>query len=510
MKKFKVLMSAAVVCLVAAVSFVACDKDKDNGTKTPTIIGVQPLRVSIGDTITITGQNFDGVTAVKFGDVQVAKASFASATASIIKVAVPEGTTFPCTLALVAGDVSYPYGSNLTDASAATEYPSIAPQEGKAILVAKFLKDLCNDVVLLGSYHQNGTDWITTPSELLKFEAVEGYDGWYKVEVELTADAAGTDDEIGAYVLGVKPVQLKGDGTFNWDYQMGDISSINVVEGEDIVVLKAGYPGEANMYFSAAGVAVIEFDGWKNGNTPCVEKVTHNYTFTLTSTTVPDGAIVTIVGNFGDYGYPSWSPAATEMEMTKNGNTYTITLNNVGEGTEYKYVVNAAVNQNLFDTKADTTKNAWDNGETDENCVNGANRRTGTDAAINDNVPGWQGLGACYVDPNVTYNYTFTVTVPASTPTDATITIAGDFGTAGYPSWSNTAAEMQLTKGDDGKYTITLNGVLPGKEYKYLLNQSWDTEKDAECVNKGARTTGSSDAITDEILNWAGLGDCPE
>ncbi|GHT15756.1 hypothetical protein AGMMS4956_16430 [Bacteroidia bacterium] len=448
MKSLKYVMSAAVVCLVAAVSFVACDKDKDNGTKTPTIIGVQPVRVNIGDEITITGQNFDGVTAVKFGDVQVAKANFVSATSSIIKVAVPAETTFPCTLALVAGGVSYPYGTNLTDASVAAEYPSLAPQEGKVIIVAKFLEAPCNDVVLLGSYHQNGEDWITTPSELLKFEAVEGYDDWYKVEVELTESAAGTDGEIGAFLLGIKPVQLKGDGTFNWDYQTGDEDHINVLEGEDIVIIKPGYAGEANIYFSAAGVAVFEFDGWKNGNTPCVEKVKHDYTFTLTSTTVPEGAIVNIVGNFGDYGYPGWDATATELEMTKvNATTYTITLNQVGEGTEYKYVINKT----------------WDNNEVNDTCGSVGNHLTGTESAINSTVPNWKAYGDCAV-PGGTG--TFTITITAGYVEGSDIIITGNFAT---DNWGNSTRVM-TSKGDN---TFEWTGDYPVSfEYKVIMRKA--------------------------------------
>jgi hypothetical protein len=116
----------------------------------------------------------------------------------------------------------------------------------------------------------------------------------------------------------------------------------------------------------------------------------------------------------------------------------------------------------------------------------------------------------CNVVEAPKHDYTFTVTVPEATIGD--VRIVGDFGNFGYPSWSADDATMILTKGGDGKYTITLNGVEEGKEYKYVLNGTWDNEElaakeaDADCANAIAnRKTGTSDAVNDVVENWRGV-----
>ncbi|GAB1416959.1 hypothetical protein MASR2M117_23650 [Paludibacter sp.] len=111
----------------------------------------------------------------------------------------------------------------------------------------------------------------------------------------------------------------------------------------------------------------------------------------------------------------------------------------------------------------------------------------------------------------VKHNYTFTVTVPAGTPTDANIYIVGGFK-GDYPSWSADATNMKLTRQTDGKYTITLNQVEEGTEYKYVLNGSWDNEElaakeeGADCAKPiSNRVTGTSDNVADVVANWKGV-----
>ena len=68
----------------------------------------------------------------------------------------------------------------------------------------------CNDIVLIGSY----VGW-STSAELEKFQAVEGFEGWYVAtwddETDPTADGG----------IQAKPVQLDGSNVFSWDYQLG-------------------------------------------------------------------------------------------------------------------------------------------------------------------------------------------------------------------------------------------------------------------------------------------------
>lgn len=262
------------------------------------------------------------------------------------------------------------------------ESPTVEAVEGKVVLLVKFEGVICNDIACAGSY--NGWDTGTA----LLFEEVDAtnWPNWYKIVLD-TVGAAVTygDDNANSAVLVFKPAQLSNDGSFNWDYQTGDPASITVISGSVDVV--AGYSGESNLYaLSTDEPIVMIFSTWKNGNSPCVEKVKHDYTFTVTvpAATAADASIY-IVGNFGEFGYPGWTADAADMKLTKQTNgTYTITLNQVAEGTEYKYVINGS----------------WDNEELAA-IVEGAdcaaaisNRVTGTSAAIADTVENWKGVTA--------------------------------------------------------------------------------------------------------------------
>ena len=106
------------------------------------------------------------------------------------------------------------------------------------------------------------------------------------------------------------------------------------------------------------------------------------------------------------------------------------------------------------------------------------------------------------------YNYTFTVTVPAGTPASGVIRVAGDFGN-GLPVWNAAGAGMEMTKGTDGKYRLTLNNILEGRRYKYVLNGDWWFCEMAavlagdDCAyDIPERTTGTSNIINDVVLNW--------
>ena len=108
-------------------------------------------------------------------------------------------------------------------------------------------------------------------------------------------------------------------------------------------------------------------------------------------------------------------------------------------------------------------------------------------------------------EPTPKHNYTFSVTVPAGTPGDAVVRIVGSMN-----GWSVTDDTNILTKGADGKYSITLNGVEEGAEYKYVLNGSWDFEEllageeGADCAKALSenRRTGDADKIADTVENW--------
>ncbi len=262
------------------------------------------------------------------------------------------------------------------------EYPVLEAVAGKVVIAAKFEGEICNDIALVGSY--NG--WNEDPALMLKFEPIgDEWENWYKVEVDTTAAGAGMSGPAGAetpHLMQLKPVQLKMDGTFDWQFQVGDSASVTVYEGD--VYVKAGFAGECDLFFKSTEPVVLKFAGWKADNSPCVIKDTKDYTFIATvPAATPADAVIRVVGGFGHAGFPDWATDGAGMEMTKQDNgTYTLTLANVEVGTNYKYVINGT----------------WDGEELaafedGAECAKGIdNRATGEEATINDTVENWAGV----------------------------------------------------------------------------------------------------------------------
>ena len=386
------------------------------------------------------------------------------------------------------------------------DYPEADAVAGKITIFAKFESGLCENgvVALAGSYKlkpDSEKDWSTTPSELLKFVSAGtigdkdwGAEGWYKVTVDVPNPVKNDKGEIepAGNILGAKPVHLK-DGKFDWDYQIGDKNSVEVKSGD--IDIKDGFTGECDIFFMSNSTAAIIFKAWKKD--PCVDLPTNSYTFNVT---VPEGtpedAKVTIAGKFGPDGTPLyWNPANEDMVLTKGADgKYSITLNDVEEGTEYKYVLNGT----------------WDNEERAAN-VDGddcapqvGNRATGSSTTINDEVLNWKGITTCISAGD--FDYTFILTVPECTPEDAVIRIVGAFGAAGYPNWDENSDDMIMTKGEDGTYTITLEGVPDKTPYKYFINGGWTNGE----VIASDRTTGTEETIEDTVVAWEGIEGCIE
>ena len=126
-------------------------------------------------------------------------------------------------------------------------------EPGQLCVCVYFEEEVCNDIVFAGSY--NG--WATDPTTMAKFSPLEGFEGWYYVAV---TDAS---EEIQG-----KPVQLKGDGSFDWMYQTGDADSWTIVSGT--VTVTPGYSGEADLKgYSTAEPVILISAYFKLHNTPC-------------------------------------------------------------------------------------------------------------------------------------------------------------------------------------------------------------------------------------------------
>lgn len=192
-------------------------------------------------------------------------------------------------------------------------------EEGNFVACVHFAGAVCNDIVFAGSY--NG--WATDPASMVKFEALEGFDGWYVAVVPVTVvDGVEANDG--------KPVQLASDGTFSWDFQTGDVDSWELVSGT--VDILAGYSGESDLKnWNSAEPVILKSLYWKNNQSPCVEVVEQEYTITLKA---PDcgGFEPAIIGDFN-----GWAEGVA-MELQADGSYKAVITSSVGKGYKFKAV----------------------------------------------------------------------------------------------------------------------------------------------------------------------------
>ncbi|MCR5889565.1 T9SS type A sorting domain-containing protein [Hymenobacter sp. J193] len=95
--------------------------------------------------------------------------------------------------------------------------------------------------------------------------------------------------------------------------------------------------------------------------------------------------------------------------------------------------------------------------------------------------------------------------VPATTPPDATVYIAGSFN-----SWDPGSAAHSLAKNTDGTYQITLPASVTGKlEFKFTRG-SWDkvetSAQQADVSNRTYTVTGAAATVELQVANWKDLG----
>ena len=190
-------------------------------------------------------------------------------------------------------------------------------EEGNFVACVHFAGAVCNDIVFAGSY--NG--WATDPASMVKFEALEGFDGWYVAVVPVTVvDGVEANDG--------KPAQLADDGSFSWDYQTGDVDSWELVSGTVDIV--AGYSGESDLKnWNSAEPVILKSLYWKNNQSPCVEVVEQEYTITLKA---PDcgGFEPAIIGDFN-----GWAEGVA-MELQADGSYKAVITSSAGKGYKFK------------------------------------------------------------------------------------------------------------------------------------------------------------------------------
>ena len=193
--------------------------------------------------------------------------------------------SFACALfACVAAFATVEVPTTVPDDATLNAYKA----EGANVVVAFYTTaPICNPIVFTGSY----CGWSTDPTALVKFESVEGFENWY-----VTSFTDASDSIQG------KPVQLKSDGSFSWDYQLGD--DAEVVRGT--LTIEKGYAGEVNLKgYGTDAPVVFAFGKWKNDNNPCVAAERHNYTVILDAPYCADEAGTyfdpAIIGTFNNW-----------------------------------------------------------------------------------------------------------------------------------------------------------------------------------------------------------------
>lgn len=180
------------------------------------------------------------------------------------------------------------------------------------VLAVYFDEEVCNDVIFVGNHQGWQLEGAT------KSEDLEGFEGWFvfvaPAQIENTKDDGTTE----MVALQGKPIQLKKDGSFSWDFQTGDPASWEHLAGKEANI-SAGYDGEANIEWPEAGVYVYESKYFKNHNSPCVAAVEHDYEVTLYAP-VCGGFKPAIIGDFNGW---SEGVAMTEDMDDQGATIYT-------------------------------------------------------------------------------------------------------------------------------------------------------------------------------------------
>ena len=302
-----------------------------------------------------------------------------------------------------------------------SEIPEVAATEGAVTVVwnaVGFVPCMEGDqLVFAGSY--NGYN--TNPADMVKFQAIEGYEGWWKAVIT-PADPAAEP------ALEGKPCALYLDGTFpsSWDHQWlnVDAGACEILDGE--AELQVEYEVESKLIVAKnSSVVYVRSYGFKTD--PCLEPETYTVTLTASAPELPDSVTVYAVGAFN-----YWTTDATPMTFA-NG-VWTATIENVVMGAEYKYVANAT----------------WDNEELLEAaegavCAEGlSGNRKINDAEVVDVIANFRDITIMKCDPK-------DITVKAQVPA----------------TWTDTITAWVWATGEDGQEVVP---TKDGDWYVYTLN----------------------------------------
>lgn len=337
------------------------------------------------------------------------------------------------------------------------EIPEVAATDGAVTVVWNAVgfvpcMEEGNQLVFAGDYNGYNTD----PAQMAKFEAIEGYEGWWKAVIT-PADASLTP------VLAGKPCALYLDGTFpsSWDHQWLNVEAgaCEILDGE--AELQVEYEVESKLIVAKnSSVVYVRSYGFKTD--PCLKPETYTVTLTASAPALPEGTTVYAVGAFN-----SWTTDATPMTLA-NG-VWTATIENVVMGAEYKYVANAT----------------WDNEELLEAaegavCAEGlSGNRKINDVEVVDAIGNFKDITIMKCDPK-------DITVKAKVPATWTETI-----TAWVWATGEEGAEVVPTKdGDWYVYTLNCNEL----NIIFKNGQGWTGDK-----NQTVDLTGIRESVCYEL-----------
>ena len=351
------------------------------------------------------------------------------------------------------------------------EIPVVEATEGAVTVVwnaVGFVPCIENQLVFAGSY--NGYN--ITPEEMVKFQAIEGYEGWWKAVITPA-------DPDAAPALEGKPCALYLDGTFpsSWDHQWLNVEAgaCEILDGE--AELQVEYEVESKLIVAKnSSVVYVRSYGFKTD--PCLEPETYTVNLTASAPELPEGTTVYAVGSFN-----GWTADATPMTLA-NG-VWTVTIDDVVMGAEYKYVANGT----------------WDNEELLEAaegavCAEGlSGNRKINDVEVVDAIGNFKDITIMKCDPK-------DITVKAKVPATWTETI-----TAWVWATGEEGAEVVPTKdGDWYVYTLNCNEL----NIIFKNGQGWTGDK-----NQTVDLTGIRESVCYELAQegdakaTATAVDCP-
>ena len=204
---------------------------------------------------------------------------------------------------------------------------------------------VCNDIVLNGTFTAPtlGANWSTSVEDLLKFVAVDGFEGWYVVSWNDTTGAAEADGGVQA-----KPIQLDGSGNFNWDYQLGPDAEL--IRGT-ADTLSANNGTEVDIKNIQPGIVVIDVKSWKNN--PCTA-IYHVYNITVISPDCnEDDFVVPAISG----GFNGWAQEALTLNELKTAERQQQNL----PGAVFEYSVKAAEGSEFKFRSAEEWGKDWTN-----------------------------------------------------------------------------------------------------------------------------------------------------